>query len=447
MFERLRDRILGPAKPAQEPQPQSQIVSGGNEGKSEYARVGLDGPDKTHFENVKKWKKLYRRGGPFATGIDAFPLFSLSNEYEFTFDKKKHPEHEALRDRVVEWADQKHVNFNAIMWQGILDAALCGDAFQEIVPDDGLYNVWGIVPRDASSFRMEYDNYGRISGYKQIVLENGVEKVIKGIEKDRILKITLFPVPGEMYGASLAERANDDLMRDCDMIESVCTGVHRHGTAKNQVKCGTPEEPSSEADRKTIAKDYSEVSAKNDWVTSHLVDITSVDTALAPLDQYPNMTLQRLAATLGVPDEIFGLGRGSTEATATVRLIAFYRTIKTIQFTTARQYSKDVIDTITGVPGAVWIKFPPVSEQDFLQMAQAIAALRTGMFPDAIAYAKWAQEKLGIPPNEEEDNQGTDEEHPDRNQPQTTTPQEVKDFLMQQQKPAATPEEGVPGAA
>ena len=180
---------------------------------------------------------------------------------------------------------------------------------------------------------------------------------------------------------------------------------------------------------------------------SQVVDIKSVDTSLAPLEQYPNMTLQRLAATIGVPDEIFGLGRGSTEATATVRLVAFYRTIKTIQFTTARQYSKEVLDRITGVTGAVWIKFPPISEEDFLKMAQAIAALRTGMFPDAIAYAKWAQEKLGIPPNEDETAQG-DDEIPDPMQPPTTTPQEVKDFLMSQQKPAEQkPQEGAPGAA
>jgi hypothetical protein len=427
MFERLRSLITAP-KPAQEPTPQTQIVGGGNIGKSDFERMGYDTPDKNHVDNVRKWRKIYRRGGPAATCVDAFPLFTMSNSYEFTCEEGD----KGLKDQVIAWTDQAHVNLDSIMWQGILDAIICGTAFQEIVMERG-GNIWGIVPRDASSFRIKYDEYGRVAGYEQVVSDTITSRVVKGIEKDRMLALTIFPVPGEMYGASLVERAYDDLMRDCDMIESVCTGVHRHGTAKNQVKCGTQEEPSSPSDRTKIANDYSNVGPKNDWVTSHLVDIKPVDTALAPLEQYPNMTLQRVAAAFGVPDELVGLGRGSTEATATVRLIAFYRTIKTIQYTIARDYSKCVIDKITGKPGAVWIKFPPVSEQDFLQMAQAIAQLRTGMFPDAIAYAKWAQEKLGIPPNEDE----IADVEPTEQVPPTQTPEQVKDFLMNQLKPAA----------
>ena len=302
-----------------------------------------------------------------------------------------------------EWSDQPHVNLNAILWQGIIDAILCGTAFQEIVPDRGTFGIWGVVPRDASSFRMRYDDYGRISGYEQIIQETPALKVVP-IPKEVLLSLTLFPVPGEMYGASLIERAYDDIQRDTDMIESITVGVHRHGTRKNQVRCGvTPDGTMTTVDLNAVKAMYENVSAKNDWITGPDVEIRAVDDTLSNLDSYSNITLQRMAAAFGVPDEIVGLGRGSTEATATVRLKAFYNTIATIQDTVARTYSQEVIDKITGQPGSVWLEFSTVSEEDFFKMATAIAALRTGMDPDAIADAAWSREKLGIPKDPDAD--------------------------------------------
>jgi hypothetical protein len=393
MFENLK-RTLG-ITPVKEPEFKTQIVGGGNEGKTDYERLGLKGPDSDHIENVKKWRKIYRRGGPSSTCTDVFPLFCLAKGY--TFVSEEPPESAPLKDRVQAWSDQPHVNFNSILWQGILDGVLCGTAFQEIVPDKGAFNVWGIVPRDASSFRMVYDKYGRVDRYQQVIREGVSEQRIE-IPKEALLALTLFPIPGEMYGASLTERAYDDIQRDCDMIESITVGVHRHGTRKNQVKCGAyPDGTITTPDLNAIKVMYENVSAKNDWITGPDVTITAVDDTLSNLESYSNITLQRMAAAYGVPDEIVGLGRGSTEATATVRLKAFYNTIATIQDTVARTYSQEVIDRITGVPGAVWIEFSTISEEDFLKMATAIASLRTGADPDAVCDAAWAREKLGIP--------------------------------------------------
>jgi hypothetical protein len=239
MFEGLRHLIAPPVPTAPEaPKPVTQIVGGGNAGKEEYRRLGFMGDKSSHITQVKKWRGMYRRGGPAAACIDAFPQFVLSNGYEFCCEEGM----EDLKDKVVEWADQPHVNLDSIIWQGVLDAVICGTAFQEIIPDSGQRGVWGVIPRDASSFEMVYDDYGRIAHYIQIVDEGlyGLDRRIIQIPKERLLSISLFPVPGDMYGASLVERAHDDIMRDCDMVESITCGVHRHGTAKNQVKIGQP---------------------------------------------------------------------------------------------------------------------------------------------------------------------------------------------------------------
>ena len=423
MFEGIK-RYLAPAAPMKEaPKPITEIRGGGNDKSDMYKRLGLYGGQRSHMKECRDWRKMYRRGGPAAACIDAYPLFVLSNGYRFCCEKGN----EDLKQKVVDWADQPHVNFEQIMWQGVLDAIICGTAFQEIIPDNGQFGIWGIIPRDASSFEMVYDDFGRIKKYNQIVDEGfgGLDRRTVNIPTERLLSITLFPIPGEMYGASLTERAYDDIMRDCDMIESITCGVHRHGTAKNHVRIGQPGESIATADMDAVKQSYSRVGAKNDWITNADVEIRSIDTSLASLGEYHSITLQRMAAAFGVPDELVGMGRGSTEATATVRLTAFYGTITTIQGTLARIYSQAIIDRITGVPGSVWLEFNEVSDSAFYQKAAAFAQLRTGMDPDAVIPAAWARVQLGIPEDEDVLEQGEEEMKPyadtSREEPETRT--------------------------
>jgi len=143
------------------------------------------------------------------------------------------------------------------------------------------------------------------------------------------------------------------------------------------------------------------VSAKTDFVTSN-TRINMLDTSgVSNVDTYSNVSLQRVACALGVPEEMLGLGRGSTEATATVRMKSFLDKISTIQSIVARTYSRLLLDKITGVPGAVWIEFNDVSPEDEAKKAGWIAQLRQGPDPDAVVPADWAREQFGIPPDED----------------------------------------------
>jgi hypothetical protein len=253
--------------------------------------------------------------------------------------------------------------------------------------------------------------HGHITPYDNLMNDwfEGAGKRIVKIPTASLLSISLFPVPGEMYGASLVERAYDDIMRDADMIESITCGVHRHGTAKNHVRVGIPGDSVASIDLSDIKRMYEKVGAKNDWITDANVEIRAIDSTLSNLDTYSNITLQRLAAAFGIPDELLGLGRGSTEATASVRIRAFYGTITTLQNIVARTYSQGVLDRITGVPGSVWLEFNEVSDESFFKYASAIAALRAGMDSDAVIPADWAREKLGVPADEDPLRQGLDE--------------------------------------
>jgi len=218
------------------------------------------------------------------------------------------------------------------------------------------------------------------------------------IPKDRIINLMLFTIPGEIYGQSIWERAEDDILRDCDFYESAVKAYHRHGTPKQQWQVGSADSPASESDLNAIEMEIKRMDSKTDFATTHDVNINPLDTTgIAGLSDFSNVSLQRTACALGVPEEMLGLGRGSTEATATVRMAAFLDKISTIQEIVSRTYSRLLIDRITGMPGKVWLEFEDVNTNEWYKLVQAVAALRTGLDPDAVLPAKVAREWLNIP--------------------------------------------------
>jgi hypothetical protein len=288
------------------------------------------------------------------------------------------------------------------MQQGILSAKLTGDSYQEIIPTKDGQDVWGVVTRDPSTFEKVIDDYGLVQGYIQYVPRPGgfMEETIQ-IEKDRIINLMIDCIPGDVYGQSVWDRAEDNINQDCDIIESITKAMHRHGTPKMVWKLGSEENRASDSDIKTFRKEVEEINAKTDFIVTHDTTPVQIDSAgINNVDVYSNVSLQRTACALGVPEEMAGLGRGSTEATATVRRDTFLKRITAIQQVVARTYSRCLLDRITGRPGAVWIEFNSVKPEDWVKLAEGIARLRSGIDPDAVIDPDEARAKIGLPPRE-----------------------------------------------
>ena len=170
MTETFRQRIgraLGGIPEPKAPEPQTRVVSGGTEN-NPYVRMGLvyantwQNPMKKQLDRwhaTQAWRDIYLKGGPVTECVNSYPLMALTNGWDFACKPGK----DALMQKVQDWADQPHMDLDSIMHQAIIDALICGTAFQEIIPDRGLYNVWGVVPRDASSFWIDFDDYGTVT--------------------------------------------------------------------------------------------------------------------------------------------------------------------------------------------------------------------------------------------------------------------------------------------
>lgn len=262
MFERLRILIAG-SKPIPMPVPQTRVVGGGSDD-NPYPRLGF-GPEGERRKNIVRWRDIYRQGGLYADLIDAYPLYCLTNGWELACEDGA----ETLKEKVQAWLDEPWNDLDSIMWQGILDAVICGTAFQEILPDQGTYGIWGLIPRDAATFRIKYDATGRIIGYAQIIEDIPGNPREISIDVDRMLTLTLFPIPGNPYGASIVQRAIDDIMRDCDIIESITTALHRHGTPKHVWNVGSAENPASPGDLDKVRDEIEKIDKMTDFVVTH----------------------------------------------------------------------------------------------------------------------------------------------------------------------------------
>jgi hypothetical protein len=389
-------RMIAGKQPEQPATPKTRGAASGTD-KNPYARLGRDGKGDRR-ESIRRFMKNYKRGGLYADMIDSYPLFTLASGYSFMCEEGA----EDLKEKVIAWCDQEHVDLDAIMYQGILSAKLAGDAYQEIVPTAKGEGVYTVLTRDPSQFDKVTGKLGVESYVQHVPKATGYGEDEIPIPYDDMINLMIDCIPGDVYGQSVWDRAEDDIDGDCDVIESIRAGIHRYGTPHHTWQIGSEENRANASDIKDFSKEVEEMNAKTDFVVTHDTNPVMMDTTGVPnVDVYSNISLQRTSCALGVPEEMAGLGRGSTEATATVRLDTFMKRIKAMQGIVARTYSRKLIDRITGVPGAVWIEFNENKIEDFLKLADAISKLRAGFDPEAVCPAPWARERLGIPPDEE----------------------------------------------
>jgi hypothetical protein len=390
MFERIT-RIFrsAPNAPAPTPtptgKPKGYAFRGTDPGISYFAQR------KRNTEILKKYQTIYNQGGIVAEAIDAYALYVFAPGYEIVSDD------DGIKEDVEARLDE--MEFIRVAQEGIISACVLGDAFQENVFEmGGRYSYTRNL--DASTFDILFDILGSITGYRQVFTTEKGATMTADFSPDEITHLTLFSQTASPYGQSLIGRAYDDIMRDTKIMEGTATAIERHGHPKHDITVGTgdPNEIIGSEMLEEIGRNWATLKSKQDFVHTASIKIGELDKAgVLNANEYNNFSIQRICTALGVPEEILGLGRGSTEATAKVRLRTFYKKISALQMWVANCYNKNVIDKITGIPGQAKIEFNEIEPEDYATLATWIASLRTGIDPDAVCPADWCREQFGIP--------------------------------------------------
>jgi len=363
-----------------------------------YSHLDLTQDPERSFRRMRNLRNVYLQGSYVAEGVDLYPLYAIGAGYELE------GEDETAKEKVREFFNR--INFFDVTWQMMVDAEVVRDGIAEIVYGKGSMakTPVNVIPRPAECFNFDTTVTGDIRSYDQVYDNRGNTIAPIKLEPKQILHYQYQSRPDSPYGISLIERVIHEIKRDTRVSEAVTEGICLHGTPKWHIAVNGEQPdsiPLSDAEYTAVEQQFDKFSAKDQFVTEGDIKIKALDvTGIQNVQQYSDVTLTRVVSGMGVPGELLGLRQGTTDATATVRVQAFYKKIKSIQRDIEQMWNNHIIDLIVGRPGVVKLVLADTDPADFLQMAQGMAALRTGMDPDAVCPADWCREQLGIPPDE-----------------------------------------------
>jgi len=368
------------------PSPKSLVESGG---KNKFTPFSTE--SKRDRKRMRKWQTMYKKGGLYASALDLYPLLILSSGYRLEGD---------AGGKYQDWLDS--INFNKLVWLATIDSLLAGYSIQENVGTIGSAikrrnDITAVFPRDPIPWDINTNDKGIITGYTQVKDENTGAGLT--LPPEDITCLVLLPQSGSPYGISMMERAEDDIIRDVKITESSSIAIQRHGWPKYHIKVGQAGESISKDDLQTVSTEFQDMDAKTEWATCADIAIDNIDkTGIENLDKYNEVSVSRVCAALGVPEEMLGLTKASTNATAVSRINAFFMKIKTFQGIVADCYNKNVLDRKTGKPGSVKIVFEEPDPADMLTIADMIHKIIsvTPQDPFAILPREFILDKLGI---------------------------------------------------
>lgn len=400
----IREMLLGPKA-----KPRSKVSSAEQD---PYDFWNADKNQGRDFAHMKELGDIYRRGGPVSQAIRTKANFVFSNGYRIE------GESEDINDMIE--SKLESLEIDVVGPQAIVDALAYGDCFHELARGMGVGagSIVAQVPRSPETFRIDHDEHGMISGYTQVLRRDsvlGTEEEIPFRPED-IFHFSIDNLGGSVYGTSLIDQAWNDIHWDAEIAKATADAIKRHGNARFHVKVGQEGEEIPEKTMRLIDAQFRNLNSKQEFVTTRDVDIINIDQqGQGNAKVYGEWSMTRLCAALGIPEELLGLGRGSTEATANVKLRAFYDDISALQKRFARAYNQQVIDRLTPAPGMCKLVFNEVNPKDQAAIAAWLAQIMaaTPIDPFAIIPRKYAQDLLGVIESDWDEDDYVDEPNDD----------------------------------
>jgi len=352
------------------------FVAGGGKGASFSMPSGFN----RNEARLKLYYDLHSGENTVSAAIYTIAFNTCMTGYTLHGDKKYV---ERVRDFL------RRVDLEGVLLDNTIFALVFGDAFIEIIYDKKV--PWDLKTLDPRYINIEWDPKGVIEKFQQKM--GG--KVLAELDEDEIIQIGFFPIPGSPYHMSLIEPSIEIVKRKLRADEAISSAIDRHGVIKWHVIVNSKGElgyvgedlPTKEV-LEEIGKKFEDLKHHNEIVTADIIEIKPLDAkGVENVEEYYNYFQSSLVTGLMCPQEVLGIGSQSTEATASVRQIFFERMIRTFQHRLAKIIEKKLFDRITGVPGAVKIKFRGTTEIDEAKKSEWISRIMNGLADITKAYS------------------------------------------------------------
>ena len=376
---------------------QTFVQGGGNQRKGYFEK------HEREPERLEEYERIYERGGPVTSLVDTRALMSFGTGAEFNV---KEEGMSAVVDGSLvtpeEWLEDAFRNLDNLLVAIGKDAYVYGDALGELVETRGgnFSHVELVNPKTMKAF---WDDHGRIHLWTQSIKTGAGEERTISVPDEEIAHFKLHSIGRSPLGLSLIGQNYDEIQRFARNQEAIENAIRLHGFPKYHIKVGREGAGTvPDQDLRNVRQRFRKFNEKTNWTTGRDIEIETLDTAGFEVNGLAEHDLMILAAGFQVPEEMAGLGRGSTEATAKVRLQAFERNARAEQRQLADQFVEQVVRPVLD-------RYSPFPRDLDVELAfgdvvsdQTATAEWLGQFEDYYSVNE-VREKLGDSPLEGEE--------------------------------------------
>ena len=222
-------------------------------------------------------------------------------------------------------------NFEIFLRTVTRNMLIYGNAFVEIVGDGK--NIEQLIVLDPKYIFLRRDVHGKVEKYIQY---RGNSKPIE-FSTNEIAHFSYNQIGDAIYGTSVLRPLFGSnkvslLTQFLEMEDAMKILVKRRANAPIHAKIGTDEFPATSADVNTASEELTDLSNKNELVTSHLVSVDVLDFKSTIMDIKPYIEHYENSIIYGLEVPAVLLGRANVpEGLANVQMDAYERRIKSLQ--------------------------------------------------------------------------------------------------------------------
>ncbi|OPX65644.1 MAG: hypothetical protein A4E30_00315 [Methanomassiliicoccales archaeon PtaB.Bin215] len=351
---------------------------------TQYAKVKYELERRTELWN------LSIANGPASVILDAYEHACFTNGWKIESDD------ENLAEAITKRIQKMHAELE--IRKMFSDGLRFGYGIAERGQTQAIIPRLTLVTRCARQFDVVQNSRGFNVAVRQY---NSQGKAI--IELPIEKAVVLMPiVTSEGMGKSLLEQCYGPLIWWDKVNTSSADAIYRHGYPVFDIQVQGPDGKLAPIDVMTGAEAVTtDLNPNSELITNALTQIKELNAGGVPnVSAYGEWVLQQICASSGVPEELFGLGRGNTGLLAASKWAIFYDKIASIQHTLEPQLDDQVVDVIAveegGAPGdAHWSFNNPNPENDNLKADYCKKLLDLNPM-DPIVDSAWIRDQLGI---------------------------------------------------